>query len=203
MAGTGPPPKPGERRQRRNVRTSTSRAGAGLVALPTGTVEPPSAPTGLLKPTREAWAALWQTPLAALLTPADRPALERLFTLYDERVRAYRGLRSIGRLVEGEKGVTLNPLASYMKACDAEVRHLEDRFGLTPMARLRLGVQLGEAAKSLEDLNQSLDGDDADDDEPVADPRVRVVDATGGSAPADLGSQGGPVGRADPRPRGG
>jgi P27 family predicted phage terminase small subunit len=173
---SGPPPKPAERRQRRNERTSTERAGVGLVALPGGKIEPPSAPTGLLKASREDWAAFWRSPLGSLVVEADYPALRRLFTLYDERFRAYQGFRK-ARLVAGSMGQTvLSPLFAAMKSMDAEIRALEDRFGLSPIARLRLGVALGEAAKSLEELNRGLDDDL--DDEPAADPRVRVVEST-------------------------
>ncbi len=168
--------------------------------MPFGKVEPPPAPSGLLKATREDWATFWTSALATLVTLADRPALRRLFTLYDERSRAYRGLREFGRLIDLEHGGKLNPLASYLKACDAEIRMLEDRFGLSPISRLRLGVALGEAAKSLDELNRSLDADD-DPDEPTADPRVRVVESTGGSVAADAGSAGVPVDRAVPGPR--
>jgi P27 family predicted phage terminase small subunit len=200
MAGTGPPPKPAERRQRRNERTSTDRAGVGLVAITGGKLDPPPAPAGLLKRTREDWAAFWASPLGTLVVAADVPALRRLFTLYDERARAYRGLREFGRLIDLEHGGKLNPLAGYLKSCDAEIRLLEDRFGLSPIARLRLGVALGEAAKSLDELNRSLDADDHDD-EPASDPRHRVVESTSRSAAADAGPSGVPVGGAVPRPR--
>lgn len=200
MAGTGPPPKPADKRQRRNERTSTERAGVGLVALPGGRLDPPFAPSGLLKATREDWTAFWSSPLGALVVAADVPALRRLFTLYDERARAYRGLRQAGRLVETDKGAALNPLAGYLKSCDAEVRLLEDRFGLSPIARLRLGVALGEAAKSLDELNRSLDADEPDD-ESAADPRRRVVESTARPAAADAGAPGVPVDRAVPGSR--
>jgi P27 family predicted phage terminase small subunit len=202
MAGTGPPPKPVDKRQRRNQRTSTERTGVGLVALPGGQLDPPPAPSGLLKATREDWAAFWASPLGALVVLADVPALRRLFTLYDERARAYRGLRQVGRLVETEKGATLNPLAGFLKACDAEIRLLEDRFGLSPIARLRLGVALGEAAKSLDELNRSLDADD-DTNDPGDDPRRRVVESASRPAAAHARSAGVPVDRAVPGPRGG
>jgi P27 family predicted phage terminase small subunit len=173
---SGPPPKQSERRQRRNERTSTERAGVGLVALEGGKVEAPPPAPGLLKASRASWERFWSSPLAPLTIPADLPALERLWSLYDERARAYRGYRH-ERLVEGSQGQpVLNPLAAAMKAMDAEIRALEDRFGLTPMARLRLGVQLGEAARSLEDLNRSMDDDDPGDADEDVDPRVRVVE---------------------------
>lgn len=180
----GPPPKQPDRRQGRGERTSTKRAGVGLVALPGGKVEEPPPPAGLLKITRQDWAAFWASPLGALVVPADLPALRRLFTLYDERARAYQGYRK-QRLAPGSMGQpALNPLFAAMKAMDAEIRMLEDRFGLSPIARLRLGVALGEAAKSLDELNRSLDADDADD-ESADDPRVRVVESTSRPAAAD------------------
>jgi P27 family predicted phage terminase small subunit len=189
MAGTGPPPKPSDKRQRRNQRTSTERAGVGLVALRGGQLDPPAPPSGLLKSTREDWAAFWASPLGALVVAADVPALRRLFTLHDERARAYRGLRQAGRLVETDKGTTLNPLAGFLRSCDAEIRLLEDRFGLSPMARLRLGIALGEAARSLESLNEELEADD--DDDPRADPATWptavVADARPSSLPLDRG----------------
>jgi P27 family predicted phage terminase small subunit len=173
----GPPPKPPDRRQGRGERTSTKRAGAGLVALPGGKVKVPPPPTGLLKATRQAWERFWGSSLASLVVPdTDLLALERLWTLYDERARALGGYRR-GRLVRGSMGqVALNPLAKAIQAFDVEIRALEDRFGLTPMARLRLGVQLGEAAKSLEELNASLDPDEEPAED--VDPRIRVVGPT-------------------------
>jgi len=171
-----------------------------LVAVPGGKLDPPVAPAGLLKATREDWVAFWRSPLGTLVVEADYPALRRLFTLYDERARAYQGYRR-QRLAPGSMGQPgLNPLFSAMKSFDAEIRALEDRFGLSPIARLRLGVALGEAAKSLDELNRSLDADD-DPDEFAADPRVRVVESAGGSVAADVGAEGVPVDRTVPRPR--
>jgi P27 family predicted phage terminase small subunit len=174
----GPPPKPPDRRQGRGARTSTKRAGAGLVALPGGKVEAPPPPAGLLKATRKAWERFWGSSLASLVVPdTDLLALERLFTLYDERARALNGYRK-ARLVRGSMGqVALSPLAKAIQAFDQEIRALEDRFGLTPMARLRLGVQLGEAAKSLKEMNAGLADPDERPTEEV-DPRIRVVGST-------------------------
>jgi P27 family predicted phage terminase small subunit len=171
----GPPPKPPDRRQGRGARTSTKRAGAGLVALPAGKVEAPPPPAGLLKATRDAWERFWGSSLASLVVPdTDLLALRRLWTLYDERARALNGYRK-ARLVRGSMGqVALSPLARVIEACDAEIRALEDRFGLTPMARLRLGVQLGEAARSLEDLSAALD-DEGDQETAGQDPRRLLV----------------------------
>ena len=164
------PPKPAERRQRRN-----RPAEVGLVLAPPVTAELPAPPRELLADTVRAWEGFWRSPLATVVTlETDLPALERLFTLYDERCRAYRAFRR-ARVVEGSQGqAVLNPLGRQMLAYDAEIRQLEDRFGLTPMARLRLGVQLGAAQRTLADLNRALEEEERGDEE---DPRLQAVAA--------------------------
>ena len=160
MSSRGPTPKLPERRQRAN------RRGLGLVVAPLPAPQPlPEPPRGLLKPVRDQWAAFWRSPVAAAIDrDSDLAAIRRLWTLYDERERAYRGYRKC-RIVAGSTGQPVaNPLARVMATLDGEIRNLEDRFGLTPMSRLRLGLTLGEARRSLDELNRSLDEHDDQDD---------------------------------------
>lgn len=163
---SGPPPKPPGRRQR-----SSTRA-LGVVEAPP-VPEIPAPPRGLLKVTREAWAAFWASPVAGAVDPvSDLAAVVRLFELRDERERCWRAVRS-ERLVVGSRGQpALNPLCRRVSTLDREITALEDRFGLSPLARLKLGVQFNEAARSLEELNRLLAR--VDDDEP--DPRIVEVD---------------------------
>lgn len=136
-------------------------------------VEIPRAPAGLLKSTKVAWDSYWTSAMTVVVRiDTDLPALARLFSLYDERERAYRGYRK-ERLVEGSQGQrVLNPLARVMSTLDTEIRHLEDKFGLTPKARLELGIDLGNARRALKDVNADLDRDaDEDEDE---DPRAAL-----------------------------
>ena len=163
---SGPPPKPAEKRQRRNLRP---KMGVVVATQP----EAPPPPAGLLKSLRSAWTALWSSPLARFWDPVtDEPVVRRLWQLYDERERAYRGFRR-ERLVLGSQGqMVLNPLGRLVAQLDAEIRQLEDRVGLSPRARLQLGITIGEAARSLADLNRALDVDYDDGDE---DPRLEVV----------------------------
>lgn len=71
-------------------------------------------------------------------------AVQRLFDLYDERERAYRGFAK-QRFVLGSKGQqVLNPLGRLVAAFDGEIRQLEDRLGFSPASRLRLGLELDE-----------------------------------------------------------
>lgn len=155
---SGPARKP--RRQRQN---KPQRLGDLALVRP----KVPAAPAGLLKVTGEVWAAYWRSELSKLVDPdSDMPAILRLFRMYDERERAHRNFVK-ARIVKGSKGQPrINPLASFIKDLDAEIRQLEDRLGMTPKARLQLGITFGDAMRSLHDLNRDLQRDDEEEDDP-------------------------------------
>jgi hypothetical protein len=80
----GPIKKPRERSQRHEQRPE-------LVVHKGGLVDTPPVPRGLLKVTIDGWFAFWSSDLARVVDPqTDGMAISRLFTLYDERERAYR-----------------------------------------------------------------------------------------------------------------
>lgn len=78
----------------------------------------------LLETTRAWWVELWDSPIALLWKPLDVPALVRLAILTDKVLR----------------GSTTSALLE-------EIRALEDRFGLSPLARKRLAWEIGKAAE--------------------------------------------------------
>ena len=120
----------------------------------------PKPPHGLLKATKEYWENYWKSKLSQSVDASDMPAIIRLFTMMDERERAYRAYKK-ERLVLGSQGqMVLNPLAKVMGSLDAEIRQMEDRLGLTPKARAQLGISFTEAVKSMSQLNAALDVDD-------------------------------------------
>jgi P27 family predicted phage terminase small subunit len=142
--------KPAELRQRRN----TSDAGV----LPRA-AQPlmPSAEQGWRAGTVERWQEFWMSPLAQQVETSDYGALRRLFGLYDELDRLWEAVEETGRVVVGSQGQPRpNPLFKQVESFQAEARQLEDRFGLSPMARLRLGITFADAAASLDGLNQRL-----------------------------------------------
>lgn len=159
-------PKPPDRRQRRNKASQQLRP---VVAAP----EPPD---GLLKLTREAWAVYWQSEVAQATRDVHFPVVVRLFRLMDERERAYRSVRQNGRVTEGSRGQpTLNPLLRYIALCDAEIRQLEDRLGLSPRGMALLGGHFAHAQRSLDDLD-ALGHDDGIEEQEL-DPRVLPISA--------------------------
>jgi P27 family predicted phage terminase small subunit len=111
-----------------------------------------------LKITKEWWEDFWNSDLASAVdTKSDQSAVYRLATLIDERERVYKQAKK-ERLVVGSQGqVVLNPLYSAMLKLDAEIRQLEDRIGMNPKARVSLGISIGQAKKSLSDLNAELE----------------------------------------------
>lgn len=111
-----------------------------------------------LKSTKIWWNSFWQSDLStAIDIKTDLPVIERLASLMDERERVFRQAKK-DRLVVGSQGqVVLNPLYKALLSLDAEIRQLEDRIGLNPKARVSLGIQIGQAKKTLADLNSELD----------------------------------------------
>jgi hypothetical protein len=81
---------------------------------------------------------LWASPLAEIYDETDVPALRRLFDLRDERERAAEALR---------KDPSNLALLRQILAADAELRMQEDRLGLNPTLRLRLGLKVQQAPK--------------------------------------------------------
>ncbi len=107
--------------------------------------------------TVERWNDFFSSSVASQVDVSDRGALRRLFKLYDELDRLWEAVEETGRVVEGSTGQPRpNPLFKQIEAFQAEARQLEDRFGLSPMARFRLGVQFADAHASLDALNERL-----------------------------------------------
>jgi len=117
----------------------------------------PVASGGWRSGTVERWDEFWRSKLAANVEPSDEGALRRLFRLYDELDRLWDAIEETGRVVEGSQGQPRpNPLFKQVETFQAEARQLEDRFGLSPMSRLKLGVTFADAHMSLSALNERL-----------------------------------------------
>ena len=129
--------------------------------------------------TRRAWDRVWSSELAGVLDEAtDLSGVIRYFELVDERERALRAYRK-KRMIKGSQGqAVLSPMWQVVRSCDVELRSLEDRIGLSPKARLQLGITYAEAASSLEELNRLMEdpGDDDGEDSEEADPRVQAIE---------------------------
>jgi P27 family predicted phage terminase small subunit len=98
-----------------------------------------------------------------ILKPGDLAGLERWIVSVDEWARAMRALRR-QRIVEGSTGQpALNPLASYVASREAAIMDAEEKYGMTPMGRLKLGIAVGQAKLTAAELNRALEDGNRDD----------------------------------------
>lgn len=147
--------KPAARRQ------GHRRHGLELVAPVVAAEKIPPAPDGVSLATRKMWREFWVSRMASLIETVDLPTLRHLFRLYDERDRAYRAYHKTPYVPGSKKQPIVNPILKQARAFESEIRRLEDRFGISPKARVQLGIPVGKQ-KSLEDLNRDLYDDDGD-----------------------------------------
>src|SRR5689334_10446712 len=104
----------------------------------------PLPPKKLLASSKQRWVAYWGSQIARAVDPvSDLHRVERWIRAVDEYERVYPVFVK-ERLTTGSTGqVTLNPLASYLKNLEGEIARAEVELGLTPMARLKLGITFG------------------------------------------------------------
>ena len=82
------------------------------------------------------WETVWASPMASQFLSCDVPTLERLADLIDRTHRGESGSRLL-----------------------AEIRALEDRFGLSPLARRRLQWEM-PSAEAFGELTPPVDLDE-------------------------------------------
>jgi P27 family predicted phage terminase small subunit len=132
----------------------------------------PKPPPGLLAATRGAWERYWRSDVATVVTDADRDLVERLFVFRDEHARVLRSVRkSNARLVSGSRQQPrLNPLLDLVFKLEGAIHSLETELGLSPLARARLGIAVGQATLTAAELNRmTRDRSHQDDDEEFED----------------------------------
>lgn len=147
-----PPRKPPERRQRTNT------PDIGVVrALPAPSPTVPAPDPSWQPEVIEAWHDFWCSPMAgpAVMKATDAPALRRLFA-YRSRLLVALEAMDAEPIVLGSTGQpTMSPWAAEIHRLEGAVAKLEQQFGLTPMARLKLGVTYEEGV-SLAHRNAQL-----------------------------------------------
>lgn len=197
------PRKPPELRQNRATRDLEDvSTDAELVPWPTPDLEvvdgdgPPTPDAEWLADTRRQWIDLWGSPLVSHLQATDMAELRRCFMWRDELARCRRRARTLRReaereaLVEGSKGQPVaNPLfevaagiENQALAIERAAVALEDRLGLSPKARIGLGVSTAKGlnltaqnAQLASAIERAMRGDGAND--PRSLPRDPAADA--------------------------
>lgn len=161
------PKKPEGRRQAHNADRYK------VLALAERPISVPKPPDGLLKATKDMWIEFWSSDVARAVQPADVDGLVRLIQYRDEWQRLMDAYRKC-RFVEGSTGqVKVNPALTSALALEGAMGKLAADLGLSPMARMRLGIAVGQATKTIEELRNAADPDE--DIAEGADPRLASV----------------------------
>jgi P27 family predicted phage terminase small subunit len=130
------------------VRGSRTRDLAPVAALVTADVIELAPSRHWSAAVREQWSDFWSSPLAdsRIVTSADRASLYRMF---DYRQRLVEALEQFDAepTTSGSTGqVVISPWSGEVHRLEAAIARLEDRFGCSPAARLKLGVSVAQAA---------------------------------------------------------
>lgn len=140
-----PSPKPPGARRRRNAGQSQWQQ------LPaegrSGPIPEPRTDRELGEIASQYWETLWTSPMAVTFTDADIQSLTRLAVLVDDRARS-ESADGLIEIVESNFGSEVEVVVGKF-AGDAEIRQLEDRYGVSPLARRRLQweIRQGEAGE--------------------------------------------------------
>lgn len=136
--------------------------------------EAPKPPDGILPVTQDWWYAYWSDRAAGILTPADRPVVERWITNLDRMARLM-GEADREPVVHGSQGQPRpNPLYDVALRFETSVRNDEAQLGIGPKNRAALGILALQEKRSLDKLNASYGGGHASSDEDE-DPRLQIA----------------------------
>lgn len=117
------------------------------------TYELPAPPKSISKRLQGYWEEFWVSPVAKLIDPvSDLEVVTRLFELYQIKDDLMEEIRVL------PPGGKKNSALSTFTKVSSEARFVEDRVGMNPVSRLRLGVALFAAKKA------SLDFEAEDED---------------------------------------
>ena len=152
MGSRGPLPKDEGIRQNRRSRTNLKLIAQHDVQ----TVVIPEPPAGLDELRRESWREFFESELSQLVNGTDLSAVNRLWAYYQQHADL-TAIFAKGRMVAGSTGQPrLNPALDGLMKLETAILRLENELGLTPSARLRLGITFADAASSLDALNDRL-----------------------------------------------
>lgn len=157
MGERGPLPKPRNKAQ--------GHRSHELVVLQGGKTKAPLAPRHVTPAVRKAWRAYWASEVSSVAQEVSLPAIRRLFELYDQRERAMEIVRTAMMVKGSMNQIRMNPAADYLLRLEPAILRLENELGLTPMAMARLGIAVGEAKMTAEQLNKIAQEPGGDGDE--------------------------------------
>lgn len=126
---------------------------AGESVAVTPLEEAPPAPEHLDRNGRFLWDEVWQAGGSFYQVHTDGATIERYCSLQSRRLTILAALENEGWLSVGSQGQEiLHPLARVLNDIEGKLVALEDRLGLSPQARMNLGISAAAAQNALDDF---------------------------------------------------
>jgi len=161
MGSRGPLPKEEGKRQNRRARSNLRL----IEQHDPASVVVPDPPEGLSASNLESWDEFWHSELSQLVKRTDLASVRRLWDYYQQH-EDLTGIFAKGRMVAGSQGQPrLNPALDGIMKLEGAILRLENELGLTPSARLRLGITFADATNSLDALARKFEPDVLDDED--------------------------------------
>lgn len=106
------------------------------------------------------WNEIWRVGGTSYDPGTDSPIIERYASMQSRRLEALAVIENEGMTTTGSQGqVVLHPLVRVVESIEAKLLPLEDRLGLNPEARIRLGISTLEGKTKLEEFLERRGGD--------------------------------------------
>lgn len=133
------------KRQKHPDRLAFTRGGRGARLQPIGPRRvAPQCPKAVSAEARRMWSQLWQSNLSATIGDSDLPALYRWLWWYDEWIETAAVIRRVATMVASSPGErVVKAKTRYLHQCELNLQKLEEALGMTPVARMRLGIVSG------------------------------------------------------------
>lgn len=145
------------RKQPEDRQTTDRSRNATVVPIRDDGMVVPEPPDGLLPETARIWTNFWESEMSApVKLGVDEFRLNRWVRYVDAWHRAMEVFEQ-EPMVEGSQGQPrVNPIWKTIVELEKEIRATELEFGLTPLARSKLGISFGQAQITAQSLNDMM-----------------------------------------------
>ena len=107
--------------------------------------------------TEQRWGEMWSSDVAQVWDrKGDFGRLLRYILSFDNWVKL-KAVTSGREIVRGAHGPRANPLFRVLAALELELKFAEEKLGLTPLDRMRLGIEFGGATAGIDSARRILE----------------------------------------------
>ncbi len=122
--------------------------------------EVPDPPEGLCMALRSAWDEYWASDIARATDITDVQVISRLFWFRQQQreiMEEFSDMAPDERLTPGSRNadsLRAHPYFDQIRKLEETIQKLEDKLGLSPLSRARLGIELGHATLTWQEIKR-------------------------------------------------